>query len=227
MTNGSRAFACEFLYKALDDAQGTIRALDTKAGVGIVVLGAMLGRVLEHDQLVAIQTGGWISAITASLFGILALLAALLAFRTIFPMIDPAQNVSLSEEVRPKFFVSKLHPIRVWRLFSSSSRFSRLVETHASYCETLQNTSDEDIERSIAAEVLKVSFIRQLKTDRLSGFAKILVALVLAFIALLWLVPPKESSEVDRRGPCMAGGNISVTLEAQKPPVIERTNKHR
>jgi hypothetical protein len=186
----------------------------------------MIGRVLEREQLAAMRAGGWMSAIAASIFAFLALLAALLAFRTIFPMINPAANVSFPDNLRPSFFVAKLAPTRIWRLFSSSARFAKLAETHDSYCSALQNTSQGDIEKIVAAEVLKVSFIRQVKTDRLAGFAKVLSVVVLVFILLLWFFPPKETSQPNQQSSC-TGGNISVSIESPNSPVLKssRANK--
>jgi len=207
-----RAFAREFLYKALDDAQGTIRSLDAKAGVGIVVLGAMLGRVLERDQVVAIVARGWISWIVVSIFALLATFAAILAFRTVFPMINPAANVSFPDNLNPPFFVSHFSESRIWRLFSSSPRFSKLAETHESYTSALLSASEERIEQIMAAEVLKVSFIRQIKTDRLAGFAKVLTTAVLVFILLLWAARPNEPVSQPIRATSCTEGNISVEI---------------
>jgi hypothetical protein len=48
-----------FLYKIVDDNQETIRFLDTKAGFGIAVLGAIVGKVLfDQDQLTAFKSHG-------------------------------------------------------------------------------------------------------------------------------------------------------------------------
>jgi hypothetical protein len=222
----NRAFTREFLYKALDDAQGTIRSLDAKAGVGIVVLGAMLGRVLEREQVVAIRAGGWIPWAVASLFAILVTLAVSLAFRTIFPMVNPAANVSFPDNLRPAFFVGHFSQSRIWRLFSSSPRFAKLAETHESYTSALQSASVESIERIMAAEVLKVSFIRQIKTDRLAGFAKILTATVLIFILLLWTARPNEPVAPPIRSTSCTEGGISIEIGSRNLSDAPKSTKH-
>lgn len=213
---GERGYVASFLYKALDDAQSTIRSLDTKAGVGVVVLGAMLGRVLEHDQLAAIRSAGPYSAAIAAIFALLAVSAAVLAFRTVFPMINPAANVSLPDGLRPAFFVTKLQPCGFCRLFSSDPRFARLSETHESYSAQLVNATEDSIEKTLAAEVLKVSFIRQMKTDRLVAFAKVLIATVIVFTALLLIIPRKESPSQSPSNPCTAG-SISIGPSSTTP----------
>src|SRR5947209_821998 len=103
----------------------------------------MLGRVLEREQLAAIRFGGWIPWTTASIFVLLATVAAILAFKTVFPMVNPATNVSFPDDLRPAFFVAHLRPSRIWRFFSSSPKFVKLAETHESYVSALQNASTE------------------------------------------------------------------------------------
>lgn len=223
----SRAFAREFLYKVLDDAQGTIRSLDAKAGVGIVVLGAMLGGVLEREQVVVIRAGGWIAWTVASIFAVLATLAAVLAFRTIFPMINPAENVSVPGHLRPAFFIAEFSQARIWRLFSSSPRFSKLAETHESYTSALLGASSERIEEIMAAEVLKVSFIRQMKTDRLAGFAKVLTGTVLIFILLLWTARPNQPIAEPVRATSGIGGNVSIEIGSRNSSAPEQSPKHQ
>jgi hypothetical protein len=226
LVDENRAFAREFLYKALDDAQGTIRSLDAKAGVGIVVLGAMLGRVFEREQVVAIRAGGWIPWAVASIFAVLGMLAAILAFRTVFPMINPAENVSVPDDLRPAFFVAHFSQSRIWRLFSSSPRFSKLAETHESYTSALLSASAETIEQIVAAEVLKVSFIRQMKTARLAGFAKVLTGTVLIFILLLWTARPNEPiAQPIRAMPCTEG-NVSIEIGSRNSSEPQQSTKH-
>lgn len=225
MTEDNRAFAVAFLYKALDDAQGAIRSLDVKAAAGIAVLGAMVGKVLEREQLAAIRSATRPGIICACVFTALVALSATLAFTTVFPMIDPAENVSFPGNLRPPFFIAKLFPSRLWRHFSSRSRYAKLAETHESYLAAVQNASPEVIESVLAAEVLKVSFIRNMKIDRLFGFAKVLAVTVLAFVLLIWLVPAPKSvvANSDSR-PCPAGDVFVVgpANAVQHTPISKR-----
>ncbi len=157
----------------------------------------------------------------ALLFAAFAILAGLLAFKTVFPMVNPAINVSFPGNLRPAFFIARLKPSRIWRLFSSSPRFATLEETHASYVTSLANATEADIEHIVAAEVLKVSFIRQMKTDRLTGFAKALTVAVLLFVLLLLGVPRKEHP--DRTLPKLScpDGNVSIQIDSKSSPVVQ------
>lgn len=199
MSEHDRTYAREFLCKIIEDTQDTIRALDAKAGVGIVILGAMVGKVLDQDQIAAIKASGPVPIIIFIIFSGLAIISAALAFKTVFPMVNPAEHVAAPNNLRPPFFITGLKPSHFLRLFSSRKEFARLAETHADYCMEVQNVSETAIEKILVAEVLKLSFIRLLKNDRLIAFAKVLAICVIIFVLLIFLVPkvPTTGSSVD------------------------------
>lgn len=200
----------EFLYKSLDDAQNTIRSLDSKTGIGIVVLGAMIGAAITREEIAAIRASGLVSILIALIFAALCALSAVFAFRTVFPTINPAANISLPKGLEPPFFIHELRPRRFWRLFSSNPQHAKLALTHESYIASLRAATADTIEAVMAAEVLKVSFIRQMKTDRLAAFAKALTVTVIAFVVLLLAVPShRDELNLTRQEKC-GGTNIEV-----------------
>jgi len=185
-----RSQTLTFLYKIIDDNQAIIRFLDTKAAFGIAVLGAMVGKVLDRDQLIACGSHGLVVTILSVLFALLVIFAAVLGYKTVFPTINPAQNVSsFPDNLEPKFFISSFSHKSILRLFSSRKRFSMLQTTHADYCAALKQAAPGDLESIGAAEVLKLSFIRQLKTDRLEWFAKTMIATVAFFVIVMFTAP--------------------------------------
>lgn len=196
-----------FLYKIIDDNQATIRFLDTKAAFGIAVLGAMIGKVLDRDQLIGFESHGPLVLCGSIVFGLLMILSVSLGFKTVFPTINPAQNVSFPDDLDPKFFIFKLKPKKFWRLFSGNKKYATLETTHSGYCESLARAVPETLQSIAAAEVLKLSFIRQLKTDRLSAFSKSLVFTVVAFIIVILAapkaVPTNVASEATQRAETM------------------------
>jgi hypothetical protein len=198
VSENSRAYAREFLFKSIEDAQGTIRSLDAKAGLGVVVLGAMLSEVVDRDELVAVKGAGLISIIAFAAFAGLAIVAAALALKALFPMVNPAQNVSFDEKLRPPFFVGKLKTSHLLRLFSSRKKFATLAETHSDYCAAVRDASSEDFEKVLAAEVLKLSFIRQLKNDRVVALGKVLTLTLVAFVVLVFVTPKPPRSPVPK-----------------------------
>ena len=189
-----RSHVLAFLYKIIDDSQATIRFLDTKAGFGIAVLGTKVGKaLLDHDELAGFGSRGLLVLSLAVVFGLIVIVAAVLGFKTVFPTVNPARNVSFPDDLEPKFFISKMSCCRFLRLFSGDKKFAMLEETHARYCGALRDATAEKLESILAAEVLKLSFIRQMKTDRLAWFAKALTAAVVLFTALM-LSPRKQAA---------------------------------
>jgi len=107
---------------------------------------------------------------------------------------NPGQNASIPDDLEPKFYIFRLSPRRLWRLFSSDKKFAMLETTHSGYCEVLKQVAAENIESVAAAEVLKLSFIRQLKMDRLGAFATVMIPTVILFI-IVGLAAPKANTE--------------------------------
>ena len=190
MAENDTAQKLAFLYKIIDDNQATIRFLDTKAAFGIALLGAIIGKVLDRDQLVAFGSHGVVILLLSIAFALLIIISATLGFKTVFPTVNPAQNVSFPDNFEPKFFIAKLNPKRIWRHFSASKKFAMLETTHTQYCDALGRATPENLIAITAAEALKLSFIRQLKTDRLSAFSNTLIFTVILFM-ILTLAAPK------------------------------------
>jgi len=135
-----------FLYKIIDDTQSTIRFTDTKAAFGIAVLSAMLGKVLaQYPSLRPLSGEPPVVMVLLGLFSFFGIVAAVLAFRVLFPTIDPYKNVRLPRTLSPRFFMIELSDKSWLRLFSSSDRYSTLSETHAQYKASVLNAPPEDL----------------------------------------------------------------------------------
>jgi hypothetical protein len=189
MAESEQTQALTFLYKVIDDNQDTIRFLDTKAAFGIAILGAIASKLLEQDQISACRSHGPVAMTASAALVVLLILSAFLGFRTIFPVIDPAANVSFPDDLKPKFFISEFGRRRILRLFSSSNKFSTLKITHTEYLASIEGATTKEFVAVATAEVLKLSFIRQLKTDRLQWFAKATIITIILFIIVMVLAP--------------------------------------
>ncbi len=189
MAESERTQALTFLYKIIDDNQDTIRFLDTKAAFGIAILGAIASKLLDPDQISACRSHGPIAMTVSAALILLVVLSAFLGFRTIFPVINPAANVSFPDDLEPKFFISEFGRKGILRLFSSSKRFSTLKTTYVEYYAALEMATTRELQAVTAAEVLKLSFIRQLKTDRLQWFTKTMIATVILFVIVMTIAP--------------------------------------
>jgi hypothetical protein len=194
VTDQDRGFAREFLFKIIDDNQSTIRSIDTKAGFAIAVLGAMIGKALDGGRLsTALTSRQGLPIVLALSFSVLTIYSAALAFKTVLPMINPAEHVSIPSGLRPPFFISQFKTKRYLHLFTSSKKYASLEETHASYSSSVSQASAAEIESVLSAEVLKLSFIRQMKTDRLTALATALVITVIAFVVFIATTPQQRN----------------------------------
>lgn len=177
------SYKSNFLYKIIDDNQSTIRFTDSKAAFGIAVLSAMLGKVLaQYPSLRPLSHQPLEVIVFLGLFSLFGLIAATLAFRVLFPTINPYKNVQVPPTLSPRFFITELSDKSLLRLFSSSDRYATLSETHAQYKSAVLDASAEDLISVLCSEALKLSFIRQLKTDRLIWLAGSLTAAVITFL---------------------------------------------
>jgi hypothetical protein len=204
-----------FMYKIIDDNQATIRFLDTKAAFGIALLGAIIGKVLDREQLAAYLNHGIVTLLISIVFACLIVVSAVLGFRTVFPTVNPAQNVSFPDNLEPKFFIAKFKPNRFLRYFSSNKKFAMLETTHAAYCDALGQANAENLVKIAGAEVLKLSFIRQLKTDRLGAFSRVLIGTVIGFIFLTLTVPKPDSQGVRSSSDTQGAQSTYYTITEQ------------
>ncbi|HVG90947.1 MAG TPA: hypothetical protein VNB54_05605, partial [Alphaproteobacteria bacterium] len=148
-------------------------------------------------------------------FAVLIIISAVIGFRTVFPTVNPKDNVSFPDNLEPKFFIAKFKPNRFLRYFSSNKKFAMLETTHAAYCDALGQANAENLVKIAAAEVLKLSFIRQLKTDRLGAFSKVLIGTVVGFIFLTLTVPKPESQGVKSGSDSQGAQSTYYTITEQ------------
>jgi hypothetical protein len=176
----------QFLYKVLDDNQGIIRFLDAKAAFAIALLSAMMGKILA-DLADYFPLSGHSPSVTLLLilFWSFALLCAFIVFRVIFPVTNPAENVRLAGDHNPQFFLWEMQPKSWVRIFSTSPRFSRLALEQESFIKDISFGSSQSLIACLSGEALKVSYIRQIKADRLRALGCFLPLCSLLFILLV------------------------------------------
>jgi hypothetical protein len=163
---------------------------------------------------------GSLSGVRFSYFGFLgiATLAGMIVTRILFPANNPSRNVSLSQGTTPQFFLWDLKP-RSWaRILSSRPRFSQLAQSHDTYLAEISAADSAALLRSVSAEVLKVSYIRQMKTDRLRALAQVLAVGVVIFVSLIVLdaMSPKAVQPVI----VQVQGPVSLISPPVSPPPV-------
>lgn len=168
----------EFLYRSVEDTQNTIRFIDTKAAFCVTLLSGMVAGVLQSHARHGTLFLAFMAAVGLSL---------MVCLRVIFPVIKPHKAVAATPAKRlPKFFVSH-QPAHHWlRHTFSNSVDGVLCEDHDSYTAAVRDATDDDMLTAMCDEVLMVSLIRQIKTDRLHTAMYALLGTVALFAAVMF-----------------------------------------
>jgi hypothetical protein len=188
----------QFLYKALDDNQGVIRLLDAKAAFAIALLSAMTGKVLADLPFYFPLAGQqlWRKSLLFGFWGF-GLMSGFIVFRVIFPVTNPTKNVKMtSGDCKPQFFLWHFEPKSWMRIWSRAPRFSTLALKQETFLEEMKEATTDSLLVCLTGEVMKVSYIRQIKTDRLRAVGYFLFISSVLFVLLITAqsLAPKMSS---------------------------------
>ena len=169
----------EFLYKAVEDTQNTIRFIDTKAAFCVTLLSGMVAGALQGTRIFHFYAHEFIFIAFFATIG----LSLLICLRVIFPVIKP--HSAPSPRPLPKFFIHQ-HKSHHWmRHTFSNSVDDVLCDDHDSYTRTLGAASDADLVTAMCDELLMVSLIRQIKSDRLHTAMFSLAFAVVLFLGVM------------------------------------------
>ena len=157
-----------FLSTAISDAQELIRFIDTKTTVVITILGAyivaffsVLDKIISNFSLYA---NGFIFSLFV--FLILLILTILITVRIIKPTNNPVENIKLGDNTNIpslQFYISPNDYSKDnFFAFRNSKKF-KLSKTLKQYLSVL---NENEIIDSLSFELLKVSYIRNVKSDR-------------------------------------------------------------
>ena len=171
-----------FLYKITEDTQNTIRFIDTKAAFCVTLLSGMTAGSLQSSH----PNHPTLHKLLFTIFLLAVGLSLIICLRVIFPVIKPSKVVSPhATRTLPKFFIHQSKSHHWIRHTFSSSVDDVLCDTHDSYTHTLAASTDADLITAMCDEVLMVSLIRQIKSDRLHTAMFSLAAGVFLFIAVM------------------------------------------
>jgi len=177
----------EFVLKSIEEAQETNRFLDTKAGVLVVFESSFLALIAgslfntstyEMLQYIISRFALGYSLFLGIYFGLFVVVLGvnvILTLRLMFPAESPEEHIDTKGfEPRRLFFVSELDEDK------------RLRPSVVEYSTELANLRDGDILQEYIFELLKLSYIRNLKQARLATSFRLLQVLIIA-IALYCL----------------------------------------
>ncbi len=192
----------EFLYRIVEDTQDTIRFIDTKAAFCVTLSSGMVAAALQSGH-----TGsrdGTLGRVVFLIFLGAIILTLLVCLRVIFPVVKPqkspppspspdraltalvANTQGSTRRHGPKFFIghNKKHH---WLLHTIRNTIEPeiLSESHDSYITAVTEASDAELLHSMCDEVLMISLIRQIKSDRLHTAMFCLAAAIGTFCVLM------------------------------------------
>jgi len=161
----SEELQIEFLYRALAEAQDTLRFADAKAGTIVILVGgllAFLGAIHGRIDTVLLQ-----ALATAGLGSML--LAALCSVWALRPRLNPDKFIDLAGvDVAPLYYVGKLPSMAGWRALLSPRGRNWLALSAAEYLARLEGLDAQALRNILVYELLKVSFIREEKAAQLT-----------------------------------------------------------
>jgi hypothetical protein len=174
----------EFLFTVVEDAQNTIRFLDTKAAFCVTLLTAMMVGSLQFTGSHS-QHFPHAHLFLVGVFAAFALICLSICVRVIFPTVHLQSGFSAAGEAGPAFFLlPKLQRHRLRDTLGNRPP-SGLETTKASYTASMLAASNLDLVRSMCDEVVTISFLRQVKSDRLHLAIQVLYFTIMAFFLQL------------------------------------------
>lgn len=169
------SFKIEFLYKALEDAQNTIRFTDTKAGlvlVGLTIIATFMGDFCSTliDLMIIPLNFLILCKITAAVIAIVSfIISAFIIFKAINPLSSPTDHVILENySVSIPFYLFSISPKMGWKDSLIELDKSKLDYSVKDLCNLYNSATEDDIIGSLTYELTKVSYIREKKIFRVN-----------------------------------------------------------
>ena len=173
----------EFLFRVVEDTQNTIRFLDTKAAFCVTLLTAMMAAAFHLPGPPPLYPQAHIFFAVA--FAVLTLACLSICLRVIFPTVHLQGTFSAAGAAEPTFFLVPKRQRHRLRDTLGNRPPEGLEATHAAYTASVLAASDVDLIRSMSDEVVTISYLRQLKSDRLHLGIQVLSVAVVAFFVQL------------------------------------------
>lgn len=172
----------EFLHHLISDTQETIRFLDTKAGFCVTLLTAMMAA--GFSSLGPTHHNNSLHTALQGVFAFVTLLTLIICIRVIFPTIHMQGTFSANGPASPVFFLPHNPRRNRWKSILDS-RTNPLGVTHDEYSASVLAAADTDLIQSLCDDVIIVSAIRQIKSDRLHAAIVGLSVTIAMFFAQL------------------------------------------
>jgi hypothetical protein len=175
-----------YLISAIADAQELIRFIDAKTAIVITIIGAyFIGIFSILDKIVKYcdKFSGpfWV---TLSIFVVFLILSILVTARIIKPTDNPLTNIKLDVEEKKTipnipFYLGPNKYKKKWTIFYKNDKSNKLEQDFSGFKNSLKIAKAEDLIDTLSLELLKVSFIRNIKNDL---FNKLIIFLLITTV---------------------------------------------
>lgn len=179
----------QFLITAIEEVQHNIRAIDTRAAViiafesslmVIAVVGIISGSFFQVIRSLVENGVVWYAALilaTFVLYVMSLIVHVLMTIRVVLPIDDAADHVITDNfEYKGMYFMEEL------------DRARRILPPAAKYSEQLNEMEEGELDNEYIYELLRLSYIRRVKNDRLSFSFLLLGGLILGITAFGFLL---------------------------------------
>ncbi|EEK47386.1 hypothetical protein FO497_06565 [Bacillus cereus ATCC 10876] len=190
----------DFLYKAIDDTQNTIRFTDTKAGAVVVFWTLVLNIILRKDfnwYLSVLTTNNWVEQLvvvilTATLIYFFAK-SVWMVYMTLVPRINPREHIDTTDfDAQHLFFLSETVPGIEGKYLYSNYGNPKMKISAKEYYDKLTNLDSEGVEKELIIELQKVSYIRNVKLARANvAITAVVYSLITVTLLVLYLTGNK------------------------------------
>jgi len=176
----------EYLKFAIEDAQEIIRFIDAKTAFAVSVIGAYIVGIISMIEKIVkyLDSYSILFWIMFSSFLILLVFATITTTRIIKPTNNPSENINLNGLAEPNLpFYLAGNTYSSWFFRFINCYTDKHKHDFKGYLDKLNPVTDESIIQTLTFELLKVSYIRNLKNDRFNFLLTILIISSLLFIS--------------------------------------------
>lgn len=184
----------DFLIKAIDDTQNTIRFSDSKA-IAVIGFWTFLITIFSrtHDWWLSLfnNISHWTELVFLVILFILMMQSLIrsiwLSYLTLVPRSNPSDHIEKSNVVTKNLFYlfgyNQSLPLESKYIYQNHSNL-KLTKTTREYIDELDSLDDEGLQTELVYELQKVSFIRNLKIDRVN----VAIGYVIKFLIILGIL---------------------------------------
>lgn len=182
MENENKLLSIQFL---ISECQETIKYIETKATISITVIAGFIIAIFEKIDLITTNFNNYdtTTIILLSLLGTLIIISIFVLVSIINPIQNPSksiQEVDKDIEIIKIYFPKNKYENKILSIFKVNNEKDSLNYSFSKFIKNLKS-DEKTIINSFSFELFKLSFIRNIKKDRLEFLIKIIIATSIIF----------------------------------------------